>query len=120
MAREGGPAGAVLQNIEQVPLAHARMHFGFEDDKPLWPAGRLLLLQMRHAARIDTQLRIRRKAGVHSGGCYRQLLFHPRGKLLPGARQSKVGAIIGQARLTFRPGQKLAAIIIKGFRSGDK
>ncbi|WP_225040306.1 hypothetical protein J4T87_0021205 (plasmid) [Rhizobium sp. T1473] len=120
MAGKRGPAGAVLQNIEQVSLAYAGMDLGFEDHKTLRPAGSLLLLQVWHAAGINAQFHIFRKASIHSGGGGHQLFFHPCGKCLARMRQSKIGAIISQTCFTVRPGQELTAVIIKGLRADDK
>lgn len=120
MACEVSPGGSVPENIEQVALAHAGLHFHLERRQPLGRGISLEFLQMRHAVSVNGQLGVGRKADVYRrrGRC--QFLPQLRDKLLSGFGKIEGFTIMCQPRFAIRPGQELRSVIIEGIGANDE
>jgi len=111
VARVAGPASAVLEDVEQMSLRHARVDLCLEGGQALGQLSARLLLQMGNAIGIDGQFGVGRKVGIHLGSGRRQLLFQLSDELVPSLRHSESATISRQTRLAHCPRQELGPVV---------
>ena len=113
MAAEARPVLGVLEDVQHVPLGHARLGFPLERGQARRLPGGRELLQVRCAVGIEAEFGVAGKPGVHLGGERRQLRPQRSREILAPFGDAECRTVGGQPRLALGPWQELGAVVGK-------